>query len=131
MARYVWISERQVAAVKRAIKDAESRTPRHGFAGSSSEYEPTRQSVEREQDRFAEEKRADADALTELVEGVDVVAGLSPMDEAADAALERSRKRDQEKKRHEAEREERQESRRREAEQDPPSPTQPAVREAA
>jgi hypothetical protein len=89
VARYVWISERQLRAVKRAIKDAEKRQPLHG------------QSVERERDRFAEEKRADADALKELVESIDVVAGLSPMDDAADAALERSRKRDQEKKRHE------------------------------
>ncbi len=130
MARYVWITERQVKAVERAVKDAEHRQPRRGFAGSSSNYEPDRQRVERERDRFAEEKRSDADALKELVESVDVVAGLSPMDEAADAALERSRKRDQHNKRLEFERKNRQEDREREAEQDPASSTQPAVREA-
>jgi hypothetical protein len=130
VARYVWITERQVKAVERAVKDAEHRQRRYGYVGSSSRYEPDRQSVEREQDRFAEEKRADADALKEIVESVDVVAGLSPIDEAADAALDRSRKRDQEKKRHEAERTEREETRKLEAEQDS-SPTQPAVREAA
>lgn len=130
MARYVWITERQLNAVERAVRDAENRTNMRGYPGSSSRYEPDRQSVERERDQFEEAKRADADALKELAESVEVVAGLTPMDAAADAALERSRKRDQEKKRHEAERKQRQEDRKRGAEEDSTAPTQP-VREAA